>query len=121
IDEALVKLVQVEHKDAVRNIDAILEVEGIDGVVIGPYDLSGSLGLLGQLQHPAVLEQCEKVVASCKAHAVPCGPSIGPANDGIIKFWLDRNVDFIFCGDDMTFVSLGVAATLAKINDMRGA
>ncbi|MDR1534941.1 MAG: 4-hydroxy-3-methylbut-2-en-1-yl diphosphate synthase [Planctomycetota bacterium] len=119
IDEALVKLVQIEHRDAVRNIDAILGVKGIDGVVIGPYDLSGSLGLLGQLRHPEVLAYCEKAVAGCQARNVPCGPSIGPADDEFLKFWLDRKVDFVFCGDDLTFAGLGTAATIAKIGELR--
>lgn len=121
IDDALVKIIQIEHRDGVGEIDAILGVEGIDCVVIGPYDLSGSLGLLGQLRHPEVEAQCEKVVAACKAHAIPCGPSIGPGNDGYIKFWLDLGVDFVFCGDDITFVNMGTAATLAKIEGMRKA
>ena len=120
INEALVKLVQIEHKDAVDNINAILGVKGVDGVVIGPYDLSGSMGLMGQLEHPDVQERCRHVVTRCKAHGTPCGPSIGPANDGIIKFWLDLGADFVFCGDELTFLQMGSVATLAKLRALRG-
>jgi 2-keto-3-deoxy-L-rhamnonate aldolase RhmA len=121
IDDALVKIIQIEHKDAVDNIEDILSVKGIDGIVIGPCDLSGSMGLLTQLQHPAVLAQCEKIIASCKAHKIPCGPSIGPTNQDYIKYWLDKKVDFLFCGDELTFVKMGAESTIEKIKELRSA
>ncbi|MDR0585049.1 MAG: 4-hydroxy-3-methylbut-2-en-1-yl diphosphate synthase [Treponema sp.] len=118
-DDNLVKIVQIEHIDGVHNIDAILEVEGIDGVVIGPCDLSGSIGLLAQIKEPAVLSQCEKVIQSCKARNIPCGVSIGPCDKGFIKYWIDKNVDFIFCGDDISFVKMGAEATGETIKALR--
>ena len=45
-------MVQIEHKDAVANIEEILSVPGIDGTFIGPYDLSMSMGIPGQITHP---------------------------------------------------------------------
>jgi len=51
-----VVIVQIEHIDAINNIESILSVEGIDGFIIGPYDLSGSLGIPGQFEHPDMLE-----------------------------------------------------------------
>lgn len=120
IDDALVKIIQIEHIDAVNCIDEIVAVEGVDSVVIGPYDLSGSMGLLGKLDHPDLRAACTRVVAACKKRGMPCGPSIGPSNDEFLRFWLDERVDFVFCGDDLTFVKTGTAATLAKIGAMRG-
>ena len=60
-DTSLV-IVQIEHIDAVNNIEEILSVPGIDGTFIGPYDLSMSLGVPGQLSHPAVVAAKEKVL-----------------------------------------------------------
>jgi 2-keto-3-deoxy-L-rhamnonate aldolase RhmA len=54
-------IVQIEHKDAVANIDEILSVPGIDGTFIGPYDLSMSLGIAGQLTHRSVVEARTRV------------------------------------------------------------
>jgi 2-dehydro-3-deoxyglucarate aldolase len=54
-------LVMIEHKDAVANIDEILSVPGIDGTFIGPYDLSMSLGIPGQIKHPDVVAAKAKV------------------------------------------------------------
>ncbi|MDR2078368.1 MAG: 4-hydroxy-3-methylbut-2-en-1-yl diphosphate synthase [Treponema sp.] len=115
IDKTLVKIVQIEHKKAVENIDDILKVKGIDGIVIGPYDLSGSLDLLGQLKHPAVLDCCRKVIAGCKVRHIPCGASIGSGDDEYVKFWLEQKINFIFCGDDIGFVKTGTESAIKKV------
>ncbi|MCL2318854.1 MAG: aldolase/citrate lyase family protein [Treponema sp.] len=119
VDESLVKIVQIEHKKGVENIDSILEVPGIDSVVIGPYDLSGSLGILGQLTHPDMLAACRRIVERCKAHHIPCGPSIGSGNQEFLRFWLDQKTDFIFCGDDLGFVKAGAESTIARVRELR--
>ena len=119
VDESLVKIIQIEQKKGVDNLDSILEVPGIDSVVIGPYDLSFSMNIPGQFFHPELTAACRHIVERCKARKIPCGPSIGPANDEIIRFWLDLKVDFLFCGDDLSFVKMGTEATIAKIKEMR--
>jgi 2-dehydro-3-deoxyglucarate aldolase len=55
-------MVQIEHRDAVRNIEEILSVPGIDGTFIGPYDLSMSLGIPGQLGHPDIAAAKRRVL-----------------------------------------------------------
>ncbi|MDR1932105.1 MAG: 4-hydroxy-3-methylbut-2-en-1-yl diphosphate synthase [Spirochaetales bacterium] len=119
VDGCLVKIMQIEHRDAVAHIDDILGVEGIDAIIIGPNDLSGSLGLLTQIRHPDVLAQCEKVIRSCKAHGIPCGLSIGPDNADYIKRWLDLDVNFLFCGDDIAFTKMGAEAVMSQIKKNR--
>lgn len=54
-------IVQIEHIQAVENIDAILSIDGVDGFIVGPYDLSASLGIPGQFDHPAMLEALETI------------------------------------------------------------
>lgn len=66
-------LLQIEHTDAVQNIDSILQVEGIDGIIIGPYDLSGSFGKLGQLQDKQIQDAIETVKQACQKAGLPCG------------------------------------------------
>ena len=63
----VIVIVQIEHIKAVENIEAILDVEGIDGFIIGPYDLSGSLGFPGDFEHPEVLEALTRVKEVAKA------------------------------------------------------
>jgi 2-dehydro-3-deoxyglucarate aldolase len=71
-DEVLV-VVQIEHIDAVRNVESIFSVPGIDAYMIGPYDMSGSLGMPGQLDHPKVVEAKAKVLKAGRAKRVTAG------------------------------------------------
>lgn len=61
LNEESIVFVQIEHIDAVQNIDAILRVPGVDGYFIGPYDLSASLGIPGQLTHPKMIEALAEI------------------------------------------------------------
>jgi 4-hydroxy-2-oxoheptanedioate aldolase len=63
----------IENKEGVKNIDEILAVEGLDGINIGPNDLSKSLGVPGQANHPLVLEAVAKVLAAGKRAGKPVG------------------------------------------------
>jgi 2-dehydro-3-deoxyglucarate aldolase len=64
---------QIEHIDAVERLDGILEVEGVSGFFVGPYDLSGSLGLPGQFDHPEVQAALDTVAGFIR----PAGPFAG--------------------------------------------
>jgi 2-keto-3-deoxy-L-rhamnonate aldolase RhmA len=63
----------IEHIDAVNNIDEILSVKGVDSVMVGALDLSGSLGLLGQTDDERVEAAVQKVLLACRREGVPCG------------------------------------------------
>ncbi len=64
INQESLVIVQIEHKDAVEDIDEIVSVPGVDGVMIGPYDLSGSYGIAGELDHPLITSAQERIVAA---------------------------------------------------------
>ncbi len=66
-------VLQIEHIDAVKNIDEILAVKGVDAILIGPYDLSGSLDKLGEVQHPEVVDTIQSILAACTQHNIPAG------------------------------------------------
>ncbi len=72
-------IIQVEHIESVKNLAAILEVEGLDAVLVGPYDLSASMGLIGQVEHSEVQAAIEKVRQACLARAMPLGIFAGAA------------------------------------------
>ncbi|HWQ38838.1 MAG TPA: aldolase/citrate lyase family protein [Burkholderiales bacterium] len=63
-------IVQIEHVEAIRNIEEILDTPGIDGVFVGPFDLSGSMGLPGQIDHPRVQEAIGSVIEACEKRAI---------------------------------------------------
>lgn len=68
-----VVIVMIEHEEAVENAESILSVPGVDGYLLGPYDLSASLGVPGQLSHPKV----ERAIAQVKACARRLGKAGG--------------------------------------------
>lgn len=68
-----VVIVQAEGKKAVENLDEILDVEGIDIVFVGPYDLSSSLGVIGQIDHPKVMECIQEICQRASAKGVKVG------------------------------------------------
>ncbi len=109
---------QCEHVDAVRNLDAILAVPGIDALIVGPCDLSGSMGLLGQLRHPDVLRQFDHIAATAKAAGVPFGVSMNWDED-TVREWLARGANMIFCDNDLGYIMNGCRQTLSLLRNAR--
>lgn len=99
-------IVQIEHIDAVRNIEEILSVDGIDGTFIGPYDLSMSLGVPGQLTHPTVLEAQNKVLQATLAHGLIAGIHLVHPNTAgnECKTAIQMGYRFIALGTDILFL-----------------
>lgn len=88
----------IEDGAGVENIDAIAAVPGIDMILEGAIDLSQSLGVPGQAQHPAVQEAIRRVAAACAAHGVPfCAI---PRADGQHEAWCEAGVRAFLLGDD---------------------
>jgi 2-dehydro-3-deoxyglucarate aldolase len=69
-------IIQIESIQAVDAIDKLLSHDAVDGVMVGPYDLSGSLGIPGQLTHPRVVAACRRVVEACRETGKACGTQI---------------------------------------------
>ena len=99
-------IVQIEHIQAVKNLDAILSVEHIDGCMVGPYDLSASLGVPGQFDHPDVLEAFNKIKKAIQKRAKSFGfhvvhpdiqTALAKSKEGYS--FLAFGVDFLFLGE----------------------
>jgi 2-dehydro-3-deoxyglucarate aldolase/4-hydroxy-2-oxoheptanedioate aldolase len=73
INEELVIVLQVEHIEGVRNVEAIARTPGIDAILVGPFDLSGSMNRLGQISQPEVQEAIETVRRHCQQAGLPVG------------------------------------------------
>lgn len=65
--------IQIEHIDGVRNLPEILSVSGIDAVFIGPYDLTASMGIPGQFEHPDYLDACQHILAESEKRKIAPG------------------------------------------------
>ena len=115
-NSSFLRILQIEHYKAVEIIDAIVDIAGLDSVMIGPMDLSSSMGLLGQPLHPKVLEMGKRVIRAAKKKGIACGVSIGPDRT-FIKTWKDLGVDYISCGDDISFLHMGAQQTIKACRD----
>ena len=98
-------IVQIETDKAVNEIDQILAVDGIDGVMIGPYDISGSLGVPGQLDHPDVKEASAKVLKACIKNGISCGTQLSNANTTTVARARDEGFNLIILSSDLFVLS----------------
>ena len=84
-DQTLV-CVQIEHVNGVRHVDEILSVPGVDAVFIGPYDLSASMGITGQFDHPDIVEARQRVLDACQRHGIVPGIHVVPPDvDEVVR------------------------------------
>lgn len=113
VNERLVIVLQVEHRDAVAHIASIAGVPGIDALLVGPYDLSGSLGVLGETDHPRVLEAIEEVRSACREAGVP--PGIFAPDVPTARRYLGQGFSLIALGMDAFFLWQGAQAALGEV------
>jgi 2-keto-3-deoxy-L-rhamnonate aldolase RhmA len=114
-DEILI-VIQVEHITAVNNIDRILAVEGIDAVYIGPSDLSASMGLLGQCEHPSVVEVIERVRAAARRAGIPLGIPANKTEE--VERRITEGYQFIQVGVDELFLSRSCSEALEAVGEL---
>lgn len=114
-DSSFLRIVQIEHIDAVNNLKEILEVEGVDLALVGPNDLSASIGHLGDTRHPDVVDLYEQIIATCKKMKRPFGVSVGANDTEAIAYWIEKGVSLIGCGDDISYICKGSQNTLEYV------
>jgi 2-keto-3-deoxy-L-rhamnonate aldolase RhmA len=112
-NESVFVAVQFEHIDAVRDVERILAVPGIDVALLGPMDLSGTMGLLGQLDHPKVLEAIDRVIEKAKAAGIPVGVPV-EAKPDVLAGWIARGSQFATVGEDLGFLKRGASQALEE-------
>ena len=104
VEEELVIIAQIEHIDAVENIDEIINVEGIDGTIIGPYDLSGSMGYPGEFEREDVKDAVQKVLEACKKNNIPSGFHVVDTNPTKLQEKIVQGCTFLAYGIDYFFM-----------------
>ncbi len=86
-------ILQIEGKEGIENLDGILNVGGVDIIFIGPYDLSQSLGLTGQISHPDVVKAMKDVVKRAKAKGKVVGTFVETPEE--VKMWKEMGVLYL--------------------------
>jgi 2-dehydro-3-deoxyglucarate aldolase len=113
-DNVLV-VVMLEHIDGVQAADAILSTPGVDAALIGPYDLSPSMNLAGQLTHPQVAAAQQTVLDACRRHNVAPGIHVVGVTGDELPRRLAAGFRFVACGIDTLFIRHGCREMLQKV------
>ena len=112
-NDATTLIVQIEHIQAVENVDAILDVPGIDGVLVGPFDLSASMGKTGYTDDPAVQAAIQRVLLACRQHSRPAGIFMGdPAG---AQWALRQGFTLIACSSEMSQLAAALSGLLGQL------
>ncbi len=116
-NESSILIAQIESIDAVNGIDEILKINELDGVMVGPYDISGSLKIPGQIDHPKVVEAGLRVVEACRKMGKACGNQLVEPNLQNMKEAQAKGYTFTILSSDV-FILWKWAA--ARRNDIAG-
>jgi 2-keto-3-deoxy-L-rhamnonate aldolase RhmA len=104
---------QVEHIDGVQNIAEIINVPGISAIFIGPYDLSGSLGKLGEIKDPQVQNSIADIKDACTQAGLPVG--IFCMNSEAASSHIENGFTLITVGMDILFIGESAKETLRRL------
>ncbi len=113
--EEICVLLQVETVEGLKNIEEIANVEGVDGVFIGPGDLSAALGHLGNPKHPEVLQVIDEAIARIQA----CGKAAGilTGDEGLAKHYVAQGCLFVAVGADQNVLRDSAQALADRFKD----
>ena len=107
--EALV-IAQIENVDAVNNLESIVKVEGLDAIMVGPYDLSASLGIIGDFENKKYKDVLNKILEVCAKQKMPCGIHVVQPDPKMLEQRIREGFTFIAYGVDTVFLNHGAVA-----------
>lgn len=109
---------QVETIELVSELDDVLKIEGLDSLVLGPQDLSGSMGRLGETTHPDVVTVMKTIATKAKAAGKFIGSGLG-ANPQFARVLIDCGVQWLQSGSDVDFMLRGCEKTFREIRESK--
>lgn len=115
VNDELVIIAQIEHIEAVEKIEEIITTDGIDGVILGPYDLSGSMGYPGEYHRDDVQKAIAHVLSACKKHNVPSGFHVIESDPTKLQERIEQGCTFLAYSLDFFFLGDGARAGMNSI------
>lgn len=106
-------IIHIEGREGVENIDGILAVPGLDVAFIGPYDLSQSLGVPGQVDHPEVARAMADVVEKARRRGVAVGTFVD--NEAAARKWMEAGIQYISYSVDVGLIYEAARGLLASL------
>lgn len=115
LENEVVIIVQIEHIDSVKNLDEILKVEGVDGIIIGPYDLSASMGIPGEINKKEVQDAISKVEKATLNSGKTLGTHVISSDSTQLKQAIVKKYNFLVFGIDFFFMGDKAREEMLKI------
>jgi len=113
-DELLI-IAQIETAKAIENIDELFSSGMFDVVLVGIYDLSTTLGVSGEFEHPIMVDAMEKVIEKAEEYNIIMGSYVDGFEGG--KKWLERDIQLIACGSDVALLTWKVLEESQKFKN----
>lgn len=107
LKDSAVVIVQIEHINAVDNLESILSTKGVDGFIIGPYDLSASMGIPGQFDDPGFIKAMEKIRTVSQTMNVAGGIHIVEPDENLLVKAIEDGYKFIAYSLDIRILDVG--------------
>jgi len=108
-------IIQPETQLALDNIEKLVSIPGVDGVMIGPNDLSLSLGISGELKHPRMVEAYERVIAGCRKHGI--APGVHLMDMEWAKDWIGKGMRFLTYYNEIRFLMEGAKNAAKQLRE----
>jgi len=97
-------IAQIEHINAVDDLEEILQVKGLDAIIVGPYDLSASMGKTAEFDNQDFVTQMDHIINLCNKYKVPCGDHVVHPDPELLKERIDQGYKFIAYSIDGVFI-----------------
>ena len=117
-NENTLVIFQIESQTALERADELIAVPGVDAVMIGPADLSISLGVAGEMEHPKLVDAILEVIETCEKHGR--FPSIQVRDPALAKAWIQRGMKLVGCSQAQLILWNAVQAMAADLKKARG-
>ncbi|MGV8096689.1 MAG: HpcH/HpaI aldolase/citrate lyase family protein [Mangrovibacterium sp.] len=112
-------IINVESTPAVEKLDELLSIPGLNGVFIGPHDLSVSMGLPEMYDHPEFEETVRRIIQTCRAKNIAVGIHFSESPQRQVK-WLSEGINMVIHSSDLAIFSRGLARDIRQIKQSQG-
>jgi 2-keto-3-deoxy-L-rhamnonate aldolase RhmA len=118
-NESSIVLLQVESIEGVKNIEKLLKNDSVDGVMIGPLDIAGSLGVPGDVWHPSVIDATRKVIEACRNSGRSCGFQLADISHDHVERLFGLGYNFVILGSDLFVLTDWVRKMSSMIKEFK--
>ena len=104
VAQAPLLVAQIEHINAIENLEEIFQVKGLDAIIIGPYDLTASMGITADFENKDFVDVMERIINLSKQYKIPCGDHVVQPDPELLKKRISEGYKFLAYSTDAVFI-----------------